>query len=122
MLNFFDAMAVFGASLATGAALYSVLRVNRQLRAEAELVRRLIQRERYLLWLRRHEALLLSERRVSSEDIAELRDYIERELKTLRAEQRRPIEEALNQPSARGRASYVGKLVEQSARELELQH
>src|SRR5215211_3016055 len=120
MATVFEALPFVGALLGVIAALYSLALVWLRRRAEAKLQYKLALDEAYREFVRARNVLAHAEEHaMSEEEIDELLDFIRKELSTLEEGDRERIEEALYQPSVKGRSNYLYKLVTSSGRALE---
>ncbi|HEX9217376.1 MAG TPA: hypothetical protein VF864_10410 [Gemmatimonadales bacterium] len=110
-------LALLGAALSGFAALYSVLNVQAKRTAEAELLRKLSSDTDFLSFLTHHRNLLVHAKResLSDEELEITLRAMKRALDELQTQYRRQVAEALEQPSPRGRANYLAKLLTESA-------
>lgn len=96
-----------------------------QKRAEAGLVQELIQKKEFVRLVVQIVGKDGGAQTITLDtpptDLERARRVIELAVKELDPGERRTIEEALHQPSLRGRERYIEKLVGESARELQLQ-
>ena len=122
MATFFEALPWIGVVLSLGAALYSLVMVVLRRRAEDKLQTRLLLDETYQNFVQARNVLVHAEEHtMSQEEIDEILDFIRKELDSLEEGDRGRIEEALYQPSVKGRSNYIYKLVTSSGRALEAQ-
>ncbi len=121
MSTIFEILPFIGVLLGLLASAYAFMMVLRQRRAELKLQRRLLEEEVYQALLRKRSLLVhAQEHSMSEEELDELMRVILKELAYLKEQDRERIEEALYQPSARGRNNYIYKLVTETGRTLEV--
>jgi len=92
----------------------SAFRLILKMKANAELVKLLRRDKELKLILRRRNIIVHGKNYVdmSYDDYLAVRKFIKKELEELKLLQRHCVEEALNQPSIRGREDYAAKLIE----------
>ena len=108
----FEALPFLGALLGLVAVVYSLVMVIRHRRAELKLQYKLSLDKAYMEFVRARNVLdHAEEQAMSEEEIDAVLEFIRKELKTLEEDDRESIEEALYQPSVKGRNNYIYKLV-----------
>ena len=119
-----DALAIGGTILSSVAAVYALSQILLSRKAETHLLMKLVteKHSKHLLaqfdnlTVRNQEGRLLNE-----EEMGRLRSEIVRIVETLDSQDKERIKDALYQPSIEGRANYLSKLAEESAKTLEHQ-
>jgi hypothetical protein len=112
-------LVIAGTVLSSVAAVYALLQVLLSRKAEIHLINKLMTEKGLVKSLVGIETRLGQMRgSLNEEDLVRLRREIERMAETLTHQDKERIKDALYQPSIEGRAKYLSKLGEESARNL----
>lgn len=115
-----DVLAIGGTILSSVAAAYALFQVLLSRKAETHLIEKLATERSFAKHWLGEERRRLTQARHELE-MALFRSEIERMVETLDTQDKERIKGALYQPSIEGRANYLSKLAEESAKTLEHQ-